>query len=503
MSQRLLLHDRLVLPPAAQAEGVTGVHQREAMRTSAPMMWSSTIGLVSGGSTTVHISRYSSAPETAATRIPIPSSSAVPIAGQAEHEQPVRPARAGDVLVEALERAARRVGQEPPGRRPAVEPGPRRRRRVARTRTACPGTPTGTSNPTTIRSTPKTSRAHRRSRPDCSTGSRPAHRPTCPHTSSSWCPPSSIPCPHQTPHQPDPTAVPKVPSCSATPGSDRRGRALLSGASRSWPSAGFSRSALSWPPRPGRSVPAWSVSAPDDGTRRWRTEEGRLARRGRAAEQRAVRAAAERAAARGRRPADRDRGQPGPAARPARRGRRYRERTGAAGDAAPDRGGGGRPGRRRVRGARRDRRRTGRWTSSSTPGSTNPSGTGSVTSRRATASSACSSTTRGRCGCTGLAEHPRVVRLPAEPPADEHASSASRSGSATRSSATSTSPRSAAATSPPTTRRSSWRWPPPPASRSRTPGCSSRPAAGSAGWRRPTRSGPRCCPAPTPTRRCG
>ena len=57
--------------------------------------------------------------------------------------------------------------------------------------------------------------------------------------------------------------------------------------------------------------------------------------------------------------------------------------------------------------------------------------------RAATASSACSSATRGRCAST-TSRAPRGVRLPARPPADDARSSACRSGCATRSSATST-----------------------------------------------------------------
>jgi hypothetical protein len=50
--------------------------------TRAPMMCSSTTGLFAGGSTTAHIITYMRAPATAATRMPTPRISAVPIAAR-------------------------------------------------------------------------------------------------------------------------------------------------------------------------------------------------------------------------------------------------------------------------------------------------------------------------------------------------------------------------------------------------------------------------------------
>ena len=58
-------------------------------------------GLFSGGRTTVHISRYISAPAAAAIRMPDAEGERDADAEQAEHEAASRPRRAGDGVVEA------------------------------------------------------------------------------------------------------------------------------------------------------------------------------------------------------------------------------------------------------------------------------------------------------------------------------------------------------------------------------------------------------------------
>src|SRR5215203_2311988 len=116
--------DGLSLPPVAEAGGVAGVDEGEAEDGEGADDVVVEEGVVLGGQDDgPHHEVEQGAGEPGDADADAEDEGGAD-GGEAEHEQPVGPAGAGDVVVEALEGAAGGVGEEAFGGGSAVEPGP-------------------------------------------------------------------------------------------------------------------------------------------------------------------------------------------------------------------------------------------------------------------------------------------------------------------------------------------------------------------------------------------